>query len=126
MPTVLSRPECQRLFRQLTGTMQLMAELMYGSGVRLTELLRLRVKDVDLERLQLVVRAGKGDKDRVTVLPEKLVERLRAQRDRIRELYEEDRGACLAGVWIPEALERKYAGAGVAWAWYWFFPRARS
>ena len=122
VPTVLSRPECQRLFAALEGTSQLMAELMYGSGLRLTELLRLRVKDVDLERGQLVVRAGKGDKDRVTVLPERLVERLRSHRDRVRELYEADRGASLAGVWLPEALERKYPGAGVAWEWFWLFP----
>ena len=69
VPTVLSRQECQRLFAALPGTTRLMAELMYGSGLRLTELLRLRVKDADLERRQVVVRAGKGDKDRVTVLP---------------------------------------------------------
>jgi integron integrase len=122
VPTVLSRPECQRLFAALEGTSRLMAELMYGSGLRLTELLRLRVKDVDLERRQVVVRSGKGDKDRVTVLPDSLVERLRAHRDRVRGLYQTDRGDSLAGVWIPEALERKYPGAGVAWEWFWLFP----
>jgi integron integrase len=122
VPTVLSRRECQRLFAAMEGTTRLMAELMYGSGLRLTELLRLRVKDVDLERGQLVVRSGKGDKDRVTVLPESLAERLRAHRDRIRGLYEEDRGASLAGVWMPEALERKYPGAGTSWEWFWLFP----
>src|SRR5512140_2811025 len=100
--------------------MQLMAELMYGSGLRLTELLRLRVKDVDLEREQVAVRAGKGDKDRVTVLPGKLVERLRAHRDRLRGLHEQDRLAEVAGVWLPEALERKYPGAGKSWEWFWF------
>ncbi len=122
VPTVLTRAECDRLFAQLEGTTRLMAELMYGSGLRLTELLRLRIKDVDLSRSQVFVRSGKGDKDRVTVLPEKLVERLRAHRDRVRQLFQEDRGAELAGVWIPEALERKYRGAGVAWEWFWFFP----
>ena len=85
-------------------------------------MLRLRVKDVDLERGQLIVRAGKGDKDRATVLPEKLVARLRAHRDRVRGLYEEDRAQSLAGVWLPEALERKYPGAGVSWEWFWLFP----
>ena len=85
-------------------------------------MLRLRVKDVDLERGQLIVRAGKGDKDRATVLPEKLVARLRAHRDRVRGLYEEDRAQGLAGVWLPEALERKYPGAGVSWEWFWLFP----
>jgi integron integrase len=122
VPTVLSRRECQRLFEAMAGTARLMAELMYGSGLRLIELLRLRVKDVDLNRQQVIVRGGKGDKDRVTVLSETLVERLRAHRDRLRGLYEEDRRAGLAGVWLPEALERKYPGAGVSWEWFWFFP----
>jgi integron integrase len=99
-----------------------MAELMYGSGLRLLELLRLRVKDVDLERHQVIVRAGKGDKDRITMLPSRLVERLRAHRDRLRTLHELDRAAQRAGVWLPEALERKYPGAGVSWEWFWFFP----
>jgi integron integrase len=122
LPAVLSRPECQRLFAAMEGTPRLMAELMYGSGLRLLELLRLRVKDLDLARHQVIVRAGKGDKDRVTMLPQTLVERLRAHRDRLRGLYEADRAAGLAGVWLPEALERKYPGAGTAWEWFWFFP----
>ena len=96
--------------------------LMYGSGLRVMELLRLRVKDVDLARLQVIVWAGKGDKDRVTMLAESLGERLRAHRDRLRGLYEQDRAAGLAGVWLPEALERKYPGAGTSWEWFWFFP----
>ena len=122
MPTVLSRQECRRLFEAMAGTPRLMGELMYGSGLRVMELLRLRVKDVDLARLQVIVRAGKGDKDRVTMLPASLVERLRAHRDRLRGLYEQDRAAGLAGVWLPEALERKYPGAGTSWEWFWFFP----
>lgn len=122
VPTVLTRKECTKLFEAMEGTARLMAELMYGSGLRLIELLRLRVKDVDLSRLQVIVRAGKGDKDRVTVLSQTLVERLRAHRDRLRGLYEQDRAAGLAGVWMPEALERKYPGAGVSWEWFWFFP----
>jgi integron integrase len=122
IPTVLSRKECQRLFEAMEGTSRLMAELMYGSGLRLMELLRLRMKDVDLTRQQVIVRGGKGDKDRVTLLPEVLVERLRAHRDRLRGLHEQDRAAGLAGVWLPEALARKYPGAGVSWEWFWFFP----
>jgi integron integrase len=122
IPTVLSRKECHRLFEAMAGTPRLLAELMYGSGLRVMELLRLRVKDVDLARHQVIVRAGKGDKDRVTMLPESLVERLRAHRDRLRGLYDQDRAAGLAGVWLPEALERKYPGAGTSWEWYWFFP----
>lgn len=122
VPTVMTRQECQRLFDQLEGTARLMAQLMYGSGLRLTELLRLRVKDLDLDRQQLFVRSGKGDKDRVTVIPEKLVPALREHRDRLRGLHEKDRTRKVAGVWLPEALERKYPGAGISWEWFWFFP----
>lgn len=122
VPTVLSREECRCLFAALEGTSRLMAELMYGSGLRLLELLRLRVKDVDLYRRQIVVRAGKGDKDRVTVLPMSLVERLRAHRDRVRELFDRDRKEKAPGAWIPEGLDRKYPSAGVSWEWQWFFP----
>lgn len=122
VPVVLSREECQRLFAALSGTPRLMAELMYGSGLRLMELLRLRIKDVDLDRAQITVRAGKGDKDRVTVLPTSLAERLRAHRESLRVLYEKDRQAGLPGVWIPEGLDRKYPKAGEAWEWQWWFP----
>jgi len=122
MPSVLTRKECRQLFRKLEGTSRLMAELMYGSGLRLTELLRLRIKDVDLERLQVTVRSGKGDKDRLTVMPEALVERLEEHRERLRGMFDQDRSLGLAGVWLPEALERKYPKAGVSWEWFWFFP----
>jgi integron integrase len=119
---VLTRAECQRLFAALEGVPRLMAELMYGSGLRLSELIGLRVKDVDLDRRQIVVRAGKGDKDRVTVLPESLVERLRAQRERLHGLHATDRAEGAPGVWLPEGLERKYPSAGQSWEWQWFFP----
>jgi integron integrase len=122
VPVVLSREECQRLFAALEGTTRLMAELMYGSGVRLSELIGLRVKDVDLDRRQLIVRAGKGDKDRVTVLPESLMERLRGHRERLRELFAEDQRLGVPGVWLPEGLERKFSNAGQSWEWQWFFP----
>ena len=122
IPVVLTREECQRLFAALDGTMQLMAELMYGSGLRLTELLGLRVKDVDLDRRQLVVRAGKGGKDRVTVLPESLVDRLRVHRERLRKLHADDQRDKVPGVWLPEGLDRKYPKAGQSWEWQWFFP----
>ena len=122
VPVVLNRAECERLFEALEGTPRLMAELMFGSGVRLMELLRLRVKDVDLERGQLIVRAGKGDQDRVTVLPERLQEKLRAHQERLRRLQVEDRARGLPGVWLPEGLERKWPKAGEAWEWQWFWP----
>lgn len=122
MPVVLSRDECRRLFAALDGTTRLMAELMYGSGLRLTELIGLRVQDVDCERRQIVIRAGKGDKDRITMLPESLIERLKAHRERLRQRHEDDLSLNLPGVWLPEGLERKYPQAGRTWEWQWFFP----
>jgi integron integrase len=122
VPVVLNREECERLFDALEATPRLMAELMFGSGIRLLELLRLRVKDVDLERGQLIVRAGKGDEDRVTVLPARLQEKLRAHRERLRRLHGEDRLKGLPGVWLPEGLERKWPQAGEQWEWQWFWP----
>jgi integron integrase len=122
MPVVLSREECTRLFEAMEGVPKLMAELAYGSGLRLMELLRLRVKDVDLDRRQVVVRGGKGDKDRVTVLPEQLLEKLAAHRERLRRLHVQDREQALPGVWLPEGLERKWPKAGEAWEWQWFWP----
>jgi integron integrase len=122
VPVVLNRAECERLFAALEATPKLMAELMFGSGLRLTELLRLRVKDVDLERGQLIVRGGKGDEDRVTVLPASLQEKLRAHRERLRRLHAEDQAKGLPGVWLPEGLERKWPNAGLQWEWQWFWP----
>jgi integron integrase len=122
VPVVLSREECRRLFDALDGTTRLMAELMYGSGLRLSELIRLRVKDVDLERGQIIVRAGKGDKDRVTMLPESLAGRLAEHRERLRGLHQKGRDENIPGVWLPEGLERKYPKAGESWEWQWLFP----
>ena len=122
VPSVLSKAEVRRLFEQLSGTMRLMAELMYGAGLRLSELLRLRVKDVDVERLQLSVRAGKGNKDRLTMVPKSLEGRLREHRERLRELHAQDRANGLPGVELPEALERKWPKAGEKFEWFWFFP----
>ena len=122
VPVVLTRAECGRLFEAMEGTPRLMAELMYGGGLRLMELLRLRVKDVDLDRQQLIIRGGKGDKDRVTVLAERLIERLAAHRERLRRLQAEDRARGLPGVWLPEGLERKWPKAGEFWEWQWFWP----
>ena len=122
VPTVLTRGECVALFAQLEGTTRLMAELMYGSGLRLMELLRLRVQDLDLDRHRLQVRGGKGDKDRVTALPGALAPRLRKQLERLRELHQSDREAGLPGVWLPEGLARKWPKAGERWQWQWVFP----
>jgi hypothetical protein len=105
IPSVLSREEIARLMEVMSPANRFMAELMYGSGLRLMELLRLRVKDVDLERGHLEVHAGKGDKDRVTVFPEKLREPMQAHLERLRVRFEQDRADGLAGVWLPEAVK---------------------
>jgi integron integrase len=122
IPTVLSSKECGRLFAVMNGTHRLMAELAYGAGLRLMELLRLRVHHVDIERRRLQVFAGKGDKDRVTVLPEKLVTPLQEQLAKLDALWRADRGVNMPGVWLPEGLARKYPGAGEKWEWQWLFP----
>ena len=122
VPTVLSQGECKALFAQLDGTPRLMLELAYGAGLRLMELLRLRVHHLDLERLRLQVLGGKGDKDRVTVLPEKLVPALRERLARLREQWTADRAAKVPGVWLPEGLAKKYPKAGESWEWQWVFP----
>ncbi len=122
VPTVLSRRECGRLFDALNGTHRLMAELAYGAGLRLMELLRLRIHHLDFERGRLQVFAGKGDKDRVTVLPEALVPALRAHVAGLRPLWDQDRAENLPGVWLPEGLARKYPKAGSSWEWQWVFP----
>jgi len=99
-----------------------MAELMYGAGLRLMELLRLRVHHLDLDRGQLKVYAGKGDKDRITVLPNRLVPQLREHLGRLKVIFDRDRAENLAGVWLPEGLERKFKKAGETWQWQWLFP----
>lgn len=125
LPVVLKREEVKRLIGALTGEYRLMAKLLYGGGLRLMECLRLRVKDVDVAGLAITVRGGKGDKDRITTLPVQAVEELRAQMERGRGLFDLDRASGLAGVQLPEALERKYANAGKEWGWFWVFPSER-
>ena len=122
LPTVLSSGEIRSLFAQMDGTMRLMAELAYGAGLRLMELLRLRIHHLDLERQRLQIFAGKGDKDRSTVLPQKLVPALRDHLARLRKQWEADRAAALPGVWLPDGLAKKYPRAGVSWEWQWVFP----
>lgn len=122
VPIFLTGDECQRLFTQMSGTHRLMAELAYGAGLRLMELLRLRVHHLDLERRQLHVKGGKGDKDRITVIPDALVPALRNQLERLRPLHEEDRKNDLPGVWLPDGLEKKFKHGGTRWEWQWLFP----
>ena len=125
IPVVLSKEETHRVFKKLDspgGRHELAARLQYGAGLRLTELMRLRIKDVDLGRGTVTVRGGKGDKDRVTVLPQSLREDLARQVERARELWRADRDAGLAGVWLPGALARKLRRAAEGFEWFWLFP----
>jgi len=122
LPVVLDRREIQAVFAKLDGLHLLLARLIYGCGLRLSEALTLRVKDLDLEQGQLIVRAGKGDKDRRTVLPDSLKDELLAQISRSREAFDFDRLKDLPGVALPGALERKYPNAGKEWPWFWAFP----
>lgn len=124
IPVVLSLEELRRLLAELPEPFALAARLQYGAGLRVSELFRLRIKDVDFERGQIIVRGGKGDKDRVTLLPTSLVPELRKHVARVREIYESDRKSGLAGVYLPEALARKFKYGGERWEWFWFWPAA--
>jgi len=124
VPTVLTQDEVRELINALTGTYQLMARLLYGTGMRLLELLRLRVKDVDFARGQIVVRAGKGAKDRVTILPESLREPLQKHLAGVRKLHERDLVDGFGNVSLPSGLARKYPNAQREWGWQWVFPSA--
>jgi len=122
LPTVLTRDECRRLILALDGTAALMARLMYGTGMRLMELLRLRVQDIDFGRGIVIIRSGKGDKDRPTVLPDVLKRPLSEHLERVKVLFELDRADGVAGVYLPPVVENKIPGAGVQWIWQWVFP----
>lgn len=122
LPVVLTPSEVRTLLQHMDGTTGLIAELLYGTGMRLLEGLRLRVKDIEFARREIVVREGKGGKDRVTVLPENLIAPLQAQLHKARALHEKDLAAGLGRVYLPHALAVKYPGADRAWAWQWVFP----
>ena len=124
LPVVLSADEVARVLALLDGEHRLFAQLLYGTGLRITEGLQLRVKDIDFERRTLIVRAGKGGKDRAVMLPGAIVVPLREQLGRSRVLWAADREAGRAGVSMPDALERKYPRAGASWTWFWAFPQA--
>lgn len=125
LPVVLSRAEVQRLLAQLEGRPWLMAGLLYGAGLRLLEVLRLRVKDVDFERVEITVRDGKGAKDRRTVLPQTLVPPLKVEMERVRALHAMDVSAGFGSVWLPHALASKYANAPREFGWQYVFPALR-
>ena len=125
LPVVLTREEVMVLVGHVPEGYGLMVELMYGTGLRLMECVRLRVKDVDFGGLQVVVRNGKGDKDRVTALPVSLVERLREHLERVREQHRADLARGHGETWLPEALTRKWPKAARDWRWQYVFPSSR-
>ncbi len=122
LPVVLTQSEVAEVLERMQGVHGLMARLLYGTGMRLMEVARLRVKDVDFERLEIVVRDGKGGKDRVTMLPRKLATPLQEHLVWRRHLFEDDTAKGMADVFLPDALERKYPNAGKSWGWQYIFP----
>jgi integron integrase len=122
LPVVLAPAEVRALFGELRGTPRVVAGLLYGSGLRLLEAVRVRVKDLDFARREIVVRDGKGRHDRVTMLPARLVEALRQQLDVARALHLADLAEGFGAVYLPDALARKYPGAAREWGWQYVFP----
>jgi integron integrase len=125
VPVVLTREEVRTVLAQLDGEPRLLASLMYGAGLRLSECLRLRVQDVDFEQHEITVRAGKGDKDRRTMLPRSLDRPLAAQLERARWVDRRDLADGWGSVVLPGALDRKYPAASTDWRWQWVFPQAK-
>ena len=125
LPVVLARHEVSGLLGALNGVNWIMAMLLYGAGLRLRECLRLRVKDIDFSRHEIVVREGKGAKDRVTLLPATVAEPLAAHLERVRQLHERDLAAGFGRVQLPDALTRKYPNANRDWGWQWVFPASK-
>ena len=125
LPVVLTKAEAQGVIGQLAGSYRLMGNLLYGSGLRLMECVRLRVKDVDFSYSQITVREGKGGKDRVTMLPQSLHEPLERHLRKVRVLHEEDLAEGFGTVHLPHALERKFPHAHREWVWQYLFPAAR-
>jgi integron integrase len=125
LPVVLNRDEVQAILSRLTGTHWLIASLLYGTGMRILECLRLRVQDVDMKRKEILIRDGKGFKDRVTMLPVSLAQPLQAHLLKVRELHQGDLTEGHGSVYMPYALERKYPNAAKEWSWQYVFPTGK-
>jgi integron integrase len=125
LPVVLTVGETQDMLKMMSGSSWLVSALLYGAGLRLLEALRLRVKDVEFERREIIVRNGKGGKDRVSVLPENIILPLKAHLERVRTLHESDLAQGFGAVYLPFALERKYRNAPKVWVWQYVFPSAK-
>jgi integron integrase len=121
-PVVMTKNEIKKLFMHMSGTHLLMARLMYGSGLRLMECVRLRIQDIDFENKQIYVRAGKGNKDRITVLPISLKDELQIHVNRVKELHDEDLENGFGEVYLPGALGKKYPKAAKEFGWQYVFP----
>lgn len=124
LPVVLSRDEVSQILALLPGEHGVLARLLYGTGMRIMEGLRLRIKDVDFDHRAIVIREGKGFKDRVVMLPEALVAPLKQQIASARAYWAQDLARQRPGVYMPYALEKKYPKAGTSWAWFWVFPQS--
>ncbi len=122
IPVVLSKDEVQELFKHLTGVYKLIAGLLYGSGLRIMECMRLRIKDVDFKYKCITVRDGKGQKDRVTMLPDKITRRLKLQIEKAKIIHHQDLNDGVGTIYLPFAIERKYKNAGKDWCWQYVFP----
>ena len=122
LPVVMTENEVRAVLARLARAVWLIWSLLYGSGLRIMECLRLRVKDVDLERCEILVREGKGFKDRITMLPTSLVQSLKQQLERVKTLHDEDLLKGYGDVFMPMALDKKYPKAGKAWGWQYIFP----
>ena len=125
LPTVLTHAEALRVLGAMHGMHQVMAQLLYGSGLRLMECVRLRVKDLRFDSYQVVVRDGKGHKDRLTMLPQRLVAPLQVHLGQVRGIWERDLAAGAGAVFLPTALDRKYPAASTEWGWQYVFPAQR-
>ncbi len=125
LPTVLTKEEVHRLFQHMSGTPLLMARLLYGAGLRLMECVRLRVQDLDFDYLTITVRDGKGNKDRVTILPQSLLVPLQDHLRLVKRVHEEDLVRGYGAVYLPDALARKYPNAEREWIWQYVFPAHR-
>jgi integron integrase len=125
LPVVLTVAEVQAVLKRLSGTHWLIASLLYGAGLRLMEAVRLRVKDVEFAQREVIVREGKGAKDRVTMLPESVIEPLKRHLTRVKELHQQDLAAGVGEVYLPFALAKKYPNAGREWGWQYVFPSAK-
>ena len=125
LPIVMSKEETQILLSGMSGTTQLMAKLLYGSGLRLMECIRLRIKDIDFEINEIRVHSGKGDKDRLVPLPKSIKPALKTHLERVKLIHENDLSKGYGEVYLPHALDRKYQNAGKEWTWQYVFPSTK-